>query len=148
MSEYEYYSGANVLVYLDQEEILECAGISYVLQNSQQPVYGYSSQLYDMVLPGRTIVQGNLLVNYVKPNYLLELMYGKGNTNSSTDYNYITKYFDIKVNFGQDAGKNNEIIRACKIISRGTTVQISEQVILEEYTFIGRSVSLISEGSA
>ena len=41
--------------------------------------------------------------------------------------------------------KNNEIIKRCKIISRGTTVQISEQVILEEYNFVGRSISLQSE---
>ena len=146
MNGYEYYSGANVLVYLDGKEITECAGISYVVQNSQQPVYGYSSELYDMVLPGRTIVQGNLLINYVEPNYLLSLIYGSNpNTSTGQDYNYLTNYFNIRINFGQDNNKNNEIIKRCKIISRGTTVQISEQVILEEYNFVGRSISLQSK---
>jgi hypothetical protein len=38
--------------------------------DSQQPIYGYSSRLFDTVAPGQKIIQGKLVVNLVSPNYL------------------------------------------------------------------------------
>ena len=75
---YEYFSGANVEIEFanadkggEYKKVYECAGISYSIQNSQQPVYGYASTQFDAMLPGREIVQGNFVVNYVKPDYIL-----------------------------------------------------------------------------
>jgi hypothetical protein len=49
------------------------------------------------------------------------------------------------VSFGKD---NDIIIKTCYIISRGQTIQISEQVILEEYGFIGRSLEFKNHNEA
>lgn len=67
---YEYFAGANVFVLVNGEPILEVAGISYNEMDSQQPIYGYSSRLFDTVAPGQKIIQGKLVVNLVNPNYL------------------------------------------------------------------------------
>tara|TARA_B100001059_G_scaffold51643_1_gene45269 strand:- start:14826 stop:15290 length:465 start_codon:yes stop_codon:yes gene_type:complete len=144
---YEYFSGANVEIEfknadLDGEykKVYECAGISYSIQNSQQPIYGYASTQFDAMLPGREIVQGNFVANYVKPDYILtDILENPAIASSGAlTYNgFLTNAFDIKIRFGT---KSEIIIKTCYIISRGQTVQISEQVLLEEYGFLGRSI--------
>ena len=128
---YEYFSGANVAIYNDTErKILECAGISYSMSNSRQPVYGYNSEYFDVILPGRIIVQGNLVINYTKPNYLEELFL----THLANG-----ELFNIKIKFG-NSSRNMQTIVDCALVSSGKTVQVSEQVILEEYSFIAKNV--------
>lgn len=131
---YEYFSGANVSIYVDDKYLLECAGLSYSLQNSQQPIYGYGSTMFDAILPGREIVQGNFVINFTKPNYLLELF---GRNNSS---NLAVPAFDISIKFGNSNDSNKRIIKNCFLVSMGQTIQISEQAILEEYSFIARNI--------
>lgn len=130
---YQYFSGANVIIKINRKEVIECAGISYSIQNSQQPLYGYGSSRFDVMLPGREIVQGNFVINFVKPNYLSDLI---GNNTEQTSLN--SNLFDIEINFGNN--EETRILKSCCLISMGQTVQISEQVILEEYGFIARSI--------
>jgi hypothetical protein len=153
---YEYFSGANVAISFKNvdadnlyKEVIECAGLSYSIQNSQQPVYGYASTQFDAMLPGREIIQGNFVVNYIKPDYLLTDILGQPHnvigSNIMSFNGFLTDAFDIKVSFGKD---NDIIIKTCYIISRGQTIQISEQVILEEYGFIGRSLEFKNHNEA
>mgnify|MGYP001024350805 CR=1 FL=1 len=67
---YEYFAGANVFIVINGEPILEVAGITYNEMDSQQPIYGYSSRLFDTVAPGQKIIQGKIVINMVDPNYL------------------------------------------------------------------------------
>ena len=146
---YQYFSGANVNIgfkNVDDEgnifhDVLECAGISYSQQNSQQPIYGYGSTQFDGMLPGREIVQGNFVINFVKPDYILTDILKETTTQAGSDMlttnGFLGSAFDIKISFGKES---DIIIKTCYIISRGQTVQISEQVILEEYGFLGRSI--------
>jgi hypothetical protein len=144
---YEYFSGANVLVKVNDSEYpsasseIECAGISFSVSNSQQPVYGYSSTLYDVMLPGRTIVQGTLVINYKEPNGLEKVLTtdSNGNDLAISIGSYVFPLFDIKIDFGDNSNKS-KIIKHCALISSGQTVQASEDVILEEYGFLGRQV--------
>ena len=142
MTNYQYFSGANVFIKIApinglSETLIECAGISYSYQNSRQPVYGFASTQYDAMLNGREIVQGNFVVNYVEPNYVVEKILGSGETNLISTLT--TPKFDIEIIFGNDTNKSRRL-RDCYLISMGQTVQISEQVILEEYSFLARSV--------
>lgn len=132
---YEYFSGANVTIKADNADILECAGISYSVSTSRQPVYGYNSEFFDVMLPGRVIVQGNLIVNYVEPNYLEKVLYSRS---SSSLNKYNGRSFDILISFGDKDKK--EILRECYLISSGKTIQVTEQVILEEYGFIAKLI--------
>jgi hypothetical protein len=151
MTNYEYFSGANVQIKIGDSKLLECAGISYVVQSSSQPVYSYASTKFDLMLNGREMVQGNFLVNYTKPNSILKklikLDQDQAEYDLSLSFNY---YFDIEINFGSPhfleyrGDLNKQIIKDCRIISRGKTIQVSDQVLLEEYTFIGRNIEIHS----
>jgi len=139
---YTYFSGANVTVELDDESLIECAGISFVVNEANQPAYGYASNLYDVVLPGRRIVQGTFVINFHTNIYSQhEMVINTLNTNS-----FLTEkpVFDIKIKYGdsfhEDAEDSKITLKNCFLISRGQTIQVSENVILEEYGFIARSI--------
>ena len=79
------------------ETMLECAGITFNVSESNQPVYGYASNLYDAVLPGRRIIQGSFIVNFsVKDNQLSIL----NDFLNSTSFINDTPLFNITVNYG------------------------------------------------
>ena len=132
---YQYFSGANVVIDFNGAEVLECAGISYSLSNSKHPVYSYESVRFDAVLSGREIVEGRFVINYTKSNYVYDLLSAGSTSISPTDYNSFT----IKVNYpGND---KDIIIKNCFLIGRAQTIEIDDQVILEEYSFIARTIS-------
>lgn len=135
MNNYQYFSGANTYIKINDKQLIECAGISFSIQNSQQPIYGYGSTSFDAMLPGREIIQGNFVINYTEPNYIINLLGGDNSANS----NFLLPKFDISIIFGNDKSKSR-IIQSCFLVSMGQTIQISEQVILEEYSFIGRNL--------
>lgn len=65
---YEYFCGANVSVFFNDNEQLDVAGISYQLQDSSTPIYGYASRTFDAVAPGQKIVRGTFVVNFIEFN--------------------------------------------------------------------------------
>ena len=69
---YEYFSGANIFITVDGQPVLEAAGISYTEMDSMQPIYGYSSRMFDAVAPGQKIIQGSLVINQVHNDYLFD----------------------------------------------------------------------------
>lgn len=148
-----YFAGPNVIVKIIRSEPLksgevpdeleDCAGISYVLNNSQQPIYGYASTNFDAMLPGREVVQGTLLLNHTGPKPFYDILKpNKDNvpTRGQISYNgLLNEPIDIYIQFGNN--HHTIIINYCYIFSRGETVQVSDQGIIEEYSFIGRSLS-------
>jgi hypothetical protein len=69
---YEYFCGANILLEIESMPILECAGLSYSLNESKRPLYGYSSRHFDAVSAGQVLISGTILINYVSHNYLFQ----------------------------------------------------------------------------
>lgn len=57
----EYYSGTDVKVLLDEED-LEIESIQFTIQEQQKPIYGYASRTFDAVSVGSRIVFGTLRV--------------------------------------------------------------------------------------
>lgn len=218
---YEYFCGANITIALNEQPLLECAGISYSVIDSQSPIYGYSSRLYDAVAPGQKIVQGSFVVNFTDPSYVHDVvttgfnrraaylreqqnvLYGlesaqdRNNEANSVDlaqvkdllvrrdiralnevlqnsdieeslyselessierlqsYNLPAEVlgsqagntdptmsgpFDIYVYFGDPMLSRKYIFYGCFIVGHGSTIQIDENVILEEYNFFARDV--------
>jgi len=78
---YEYFCGANILLAVEGQALIEAAAISYNLIDSSVPIYGYSSRLFDAVAPGQRIIQGSIAINWVHPNYLYGAIIA-GKTNS------------------------------------------------------------------
>lgn len=80
---YEYFCGANVVVEIESMPILECAGISFNINESKRPIYGYSSRFFDAVAAGQVLATGSLLINYVHHNYLFKAIEIGLNRNTS-----------------------------------------------------------------
>ena len=70
MPNYNYFSGANVVIRVGGQPVLEVAGISYQETDSQMPIYGYGSRYFDAVSPGQKLIRGNFVINFVRPDYL------------------------------------------------------------------------------
>ena len=131
---YTYFSGANVTVVLDGSTLIECAGISFVVNEANQPAYGYASNLYDVVLPGRRIIQGSFVVNFNTSSEQHDLVKDLETSSFLTS----RPTFDIDIVYGNDQFRGT--LQSCFLISRGQTIQVSENVILEEYGFIARNI--------
>lgn len=71
---YDYFCGANIYVKINGAPAVEIAGISYQVQESTAPIYGYSSRIFDAVAMGQKIVRGNLVINFIHPNYLAQII--------------------------------------------------------------------------
>ena len=104
---YKYFSGANVTVRIkdqfdDGEKLVECAGISFVVNEANQPAYGYASNLYDVVLPGRRIIQGSFVVNFHTGKDQHELVKDLETSSFLTS----RPVFDIEVQYGQATVKS------------------------------------------
>ncbi len=143
---YRYFSGANVTVELGEDDLYECAGISFMVNESNQPVYGYASTLYDGVIPGRRVIQGSFVVNFAPDdsNSLIEQIrtFGKSFIKNMP-------LFNIKIKYGLGSqSKSNYLLSDCFLISQGQTIQISENVILEEFSFIARDIEVADKESS
>ena len=142
---YKYFSGANVQVTIGDEKLIECAGISFSVNESNQPAYGYASHLYDVVLPGRRIIQGTFVVNFQLEESQHELLLETIETSSFLEE---TSLFNIKIDYGLTSIEEgissrlytNVTLMDCFLVSRGQSIQISENVILEEFGFIARNL--------
>ena len=135
---YKYFSGANVQVTIGDEKLIECAGISFSVNESNQPAYGYASHLYDVVLPGRRIIQGTFVVNFQLEDDQHDLV---KNTLLTTSFLEKQTLFDINVSYGLIQQHQKDLkLKDCFLVSRGQSIQISENVILEEFGFIARNL--------
>ena len=135
---YKYFSGANVQVTIGDEKLIECAGISFSVNESNQPAYGYASHLYDVVLPGRRIIQGTFVVNFQLEESQHDLV---KNTLLTTSFLETQTLFNINVSYGSIPRHQKDLkLKDCFLVSRGQSIQISENVILEEFGFIARNL--------
>jgi hypothetical protein len=75
-SEYSanYFSGANVSIFIGPYLLTEVFGISWQEMESLQPEYGYNSRYYNFVSEGQVSVIGNLYLNFVHVSYLSTLL--------------------------------------------------------------------------
>lgn len=65
-----YFTSAQCQLYIGDLFIDELVTLQYALQTNRVPVYGYCSQFADAWGRGRSIVQGQIVVNYVHQGYL------------------------------------------------------------------------------
>jgi hypothetical protein len=65
-----YFTSAQCQLYIGELFIDELVTVQYALQQNTVPVYGYCSQFADAWGRGRSLVQGQIVVNYVHQGYL------------------------------------------------------------------------------
>lgn len=66
----QYFSGAQVSVFIGDTWIDDIVSISYQTTHQRQPVYGYGSQHFDLMPKGTILVAGEFSINFREPNYL------------------------------------------------------------------------------
>jgi hypothetical protein len=66
----DYFSGAQAALYIGDVLVDEVTSISFAVNQSRSPLYGYASALFDAVSKGNVIVQGNFTVNFKEAGYL------------------------------------------------------------------------------
>jgi hypothetical protein len=69
--ETDYFSGSQILVYFGDILIDSALSISFSVQQSKAPVFGYNSQYYSFLSDGNVIVSGELVIAFKEAGYLL-----------------------------------------------------------------------------
>lgn len=69
-----HYTGANVSIRIGPNNLTQAFGISWSVQQTKRPIYGYHDQYFSGVSDGIIIVQGQLFLNFVHPGYLSSVL--------------------------------------------------------------------------
>lgn len=70
----EYFSGADMHIYLGDIWVDEVTSLEFVLQEEVLPIYGYNSYTFDAVARGRRQVNGTFSINFTSVGYLQEVL--------------------------------------------------------------------------
>ena len=70
----DYFTGSQCAVYIGDVFVDEVTNIAFKVNQSKQPIYGYASQLFNAVAPGRVLVQGQFTVNFKESGYLFIIL--------------------------------------------------------------------------
>lgn len=63
----EYFSGADISLYLNNEKMTQVSGLQYSVQEQLKPIYGYASRTFDDVAIGVRLVVGTFKVPITNP---------------------------------------------------------------------------------
>lgn len=79
-----FFTSAQANLYIGDLFIDQLNVIQYALQQNNVPVYAYCSEFYDAIGRGRSIVQGQIVLNYVHSGYLLAALNNYQNARKQT----------------------------------------------------------------
>lgn len=164
-----YYSSLNAEIYFGGYFVDEIVQIQYSVQQQSQPLSGYNSYVFDEVAEGARIVQGQLLINFTRPNYLIDLI-NKINKKKEIivqredgeDITYQQKFeslqrnkrpmfyseFNIEVMFGQQNTEGEaafHVLEGVNILSSQVSLDTTGQPVGEIYSFIARDIVLMDK---
>lgn len=66
----EYFSSADVSIYIGNQLIDELNTLSFQLQENVLPISGYASRTFDEIARGKRQISGNFSINFKSNNYL------------------------------------------------------------------------------
>jgi hypothetical protein len=70
----DYFSGSQCFLYVGDVWVDEVTSLSYQVEQSKTPIYGYASQMWDDVAAGHLIVQGQFTINFKEAGYLWAIL--------------------------------------------------------------------------
>jgi hypothetical protein len=70
----KYFTITGARIYIGNLFIDECNTVQYGVQDNAVPVFGYASRFYDALGQGRSMVQGQLTLNFVTEGYLYTVL--------------------------------------------------------------------------
>lgn len=131
----EYFSSAQVNLYLGDVLIDELTSINVRVQDSKTPIYGYASRSYDAVMNGTVLVQGSLSINFKEKAYLFAVLRRLQQFKANRPGIYSSPFVSNKnVGFSSSRGarNNNEV--------GGLTMQNIEEILnIDENIRLGRT---------
>lgn len=80
----KYFMATDARIYIGGVFIDEVDFVQYVLQANQIPIYPYRSSLFTAMGQGRSLVQGQLAINFISEGYLYAVLDNYNNTPSVT----------------------------------------------------------------
>jgi hypothetical protein len=69
-----YFTATQARMYIGNLFIEELAGVQFVLQANKVPLYGYAADLFDAIGQGKSLVQGQLMVQFISEGYLYTVL--------------------------------------------------------------------------
>lgn len=91
----KYFTCQDARVYIGGTFIDESVYVQFTLQDNKIPLYGYRSRYYDAVAQGKSVVQGQLGLNFVSEGYLYTALNdytSSQNVSTNTDQNTLNNY--------------------------------------------------------
>jgi hypothetical protein len=87
--EFDYFSGSQIGIYIGEILVDDVAAIQFQVTQSKRPIYGYASQYFHKVAPGRVLVEGSFMIPFKEADYILEVLkhYQQNNTPVSSYFN-------------------------------------------------------------
>lgn len=70
----EYFSGAQVAVYIGNVWVDEITSITYEVSQRRTPLYGYADQLYRDLAVGQVLVTGSFTINFKESGYMFLIL--------------------------------------------------------------------------
>lgn len=70
----EYFTGADVAIYIGQRWVEDVTGITVRLMENVRPIYGYASYTYDKLVHGSRLVQGTFTIAFRRTGYLFDIL--------------------------------------------------------------------------
>lgn len=147
-----YFSGTDVDIYFGNFHVGEAAYISYSLSQSTMAIFGYNSYVFDDMAQGSRLIQGKLMINFVKSNYLYDILNtlaGLENLNKihvSKNFPLWNKSIDLYISYGnakQDKPtKGSQLIKISKAFLTACEQSIAPdgKTVVEVYDFIARDI--------
>ena len=68
--EYDWYTGSQIGVMIGDVLIDNAVAISFSVEQTKTPIYGYANQYYSFVADGHVLVQGSLTIAFKESGYL------------------------------------------------------------------------------
>lgn len=66
----EYFSGSQVGIYIGDILVDEVTSLSFEVQQSRRPLFGYADQYYRALSKGQVFIQGQFTINFKEAGYL------------------------------------------------------------------------------
>lgn len=67
---YDYFTGSNARIFFNQVWVDDIVTIQYSMQQNKAPIFGYSSQQFDVVAKGQIMINGNFTIAFKEAGYL------------------------------------------------------------------------------
>lgn len=150
-----YFSGIDAEIYFDDIFIDDIIRIQFSVEQLGSAIYGYNSYVYDVMVLGARIINGEFEINFTKAAYLYEVLNSLNGGNSKTELNsekspMWNKKFDIYVSYG-DARQTNSSNTSTILLLKNVSLLLSEQDIdasgrpvTERYRFVARDIEYIT----